>query len=310
MIVSASRRTDIPAFYSEWFLHRLRQGFVCVRNPRNPGQVSRIPLSPETTDCIVFWTKNPAPMLPWFSEIRDLGYECYVQFTLTPYGREMERRLPDRERLIETFRRLSLAIGRERVVWRYDPVIVNDTLTPEWHLRAFRSLCGLLSAYTEECLFSFVDRYAKIKKRTAGLIRDIAPWEMERIASGFSEIAKRRGLILNACAEQKDFSAFGIGRAACIDRQRIERLTGCALHVRKDPNQRPECGCAESVDIGAYDTCGHGCLYCYALSGDETVRRVRALHDPLSPLLTGTLEKTDRVTEREVRSLKSGRIPR
>lgn len=304
MIVSASRRTDIPAFYSDWFLGRLRQGFVCVRNPMNPSQVSRIPLSPETTDCIVFWTKNPAPMFDRLPEIRNLGYESYVQFTLTPYGPQIERHLPDKARLIDTFRRLSRASGKERVVWRYDPVVLNDALTPEWHFRAFAALCDSLAEYTEECVFSFVDRYAKIGRRTAGLVRDIAPAEMDRVAAGFFEITRRHGLRLSACAEQKDFSAFGIGRASCIDAGRIERLTGCALRAEKDRNQRPECGCAESVDIGAYNTCRHGCLYCYALAGDEAVRRACALHDPRSPLLTGTLEESDRVTERHTASLK------
>ena len=304
MILSASRRTDIPAFYSAWLLNRLRQGFVCVRNPMNPAQVSRIALSPETVDCIVFWTKDPAPMLDKLGEIRSMGYEFYFQFTLTPYGREIERHLPEKRVLAETFRRLSRAVGRERVVWRYDPVLLTGDWTPDRHFEAFGALCRELEGCAEECVFSFVDRYAKIARRTAGLVRDIAPGEMERTAAGFAETARRHGLKLSACAETADFSRFGIGRARCIDPARIERLTGCAIRAGKDRNQRPECGCIESADIGAYDTCRHGCLYCYASAGDGTVRRACAGHDPLSPLLTGRLLESDRVTERKAASLK------
>lgn len=304
MILSASRRTDIPAFYAEWLLNRLRQGLVCVRNPINPAQVSRIALSPETVDCIVFWTKNPAPMLDRLAELRSMGYEFYFQFTLTPYGREIERNLPEKRTLVETFRSLSRGIGRERVVWRYDPVVLTEAWTPGRHLEAFGALCRELEGCTEECVFSFVDRYAKAAGRMAGLAREPSPGEMERMAAGFAETARRYGLKLSACAEKSDFSRFGVSRASCIDPGRIERLTGCAIRARKDQNQRPECGCIESVDIGAYDTCRHGCLYCYASAGDGTVRRASAAHDPLSPLLTGRLLETDRVTERRTASLK------
>ena len=213
MILSASRRTDIPAFYSAWLLNRLRQGFVCVRNPMNPAQVSRIALSPETVDCIVFWTKDPAPMLDKLGEIRSMGYEFYFQFTLTPYGREIERHLPEKRVLAETFRRLSRAVGRERVVWRYDPVLLTGDWTPDRHFEAFGALCRELEGCAEECVFSFVDRYAKIARRTAGLVRDIAPGEMERTAAGFAETARRHGLKLSACAETAAFSRSGTGRA-------------------------------------------------------------------------------------------------
>lgn len=301
MILSASRRTDLPAFYSEWFLRRLREGFALVRNPMNPAQVSRVPLTPDLVDCIVFWSKNPAPMLDSLNEIRSLGYEFYFQFTLNPYGRTVERYLPEEREVVGTFHRLSRLIGPERVVWRYDPVILADVFTPEWHFRAFDRLCGELAGCTEECVFSFVDRYVKIARRAAGLLREIRPDETARIAAGFSGIARGHGLRLSACAEPENFSRFGVERARCIDPLRIERLTGCRLRAGKDRSQRPECGCMESVDIGTYNTCRHGCLYCYACSGEIPGRDG---HDPFSSLLSGSLKGTDRVTERKAASLK------
>lgn len=308
MILSASRRTDLPAFYSDWFLHRLEEGCVLVRNPVNPRQVSRIALSPETVDCIVFWTKNPAPIMGKLDTIRKMGYEFYFQFTLNPYGREIERYLPEKRFLAETFRRLSREIGRERIVWRYDPVILTGKLTPEWHCRAFRRLCDQIGDSTEECIFSFVDRYRKNGRRASGLTREITPEEMEEVAAGFAETALRHGITLKTCSEAIDLSRYGIGRAHCIDQVRIERLAGCPIRGTKDRSQRPGCGCIQSVDLGAYDTCRNGCLYCYACAGDGAVRTGSGKHDPLSPLLTGSLRRSDRVTERKTASLKEEQL--
>lgn len=308
MILSASRRTDLPAFYSDWFLHRLKEGFVLVRNPMNPRQVSRVALSPETVDCIVFWTKNAAPILNRLDTIRNIGYEFYFQFTLNPYGRTIERYLPEKKLLVETFLRLSRKIGRDRVVWRYDPVILTGELTPEWHRRAFRRLCDQVGDATEECIFSFVDRYRKNGARAPGLTCGIAPDEMKEVAAGFAETAFRHGIALKTCSEAIDLTQYGIGHAHCIDQARIERLTGCTIKGSKDRTQRPGCGCIQSIDIGAYDTCRHGCLYCYACAGDGAVRNNVEHQNPLSPLLTGSLRDSDRVTERKTASLKKTQL--
>lgn len=308
MILSASRRTDLPAFYSGWFLRRLREGFALVRNPRNRSQVSRVALTPETVDCIVFWTKDPAPILNRLEEIHEMGYEFYFQFTLNPYGRSIERYLPDREARVRTLLRLSRRIGRERVVWRYDPVILNDALTPEWHFRQFRELCGSIGDAASECVFSFADCYAKAARRAPGLMRPISDDEMKNVAEGFSEIAGRFGLPLKTCAEKIDLSRCGIEHGHCIDRRRIERLTGRTIRAPQDRGQRPGCGCAESVEIGAYNTCRHGCLYCYACGGDEAVLEKCRSCDPRSPLLAGSLRASDRVTERKTVSFADSQL--
>lgn len=168
MILSASRRTDIPNYYMDWFLRRIREGYVDVRNPINPHQISRIALSPSVVDCIVFWTKNPENMLPHLGELA--AYPYYVQFTLTSYGRDIEPNLPDKkDRLIPTFQALSSKIGKERVVWRYDPIFLNQRYTVSYHLAAFSEIARRLRGYTERVVISFIDLYAKTKRNTAGL---------------------------------------------------------------------------------------------------------------------------------------------
>jgi Domain of unknown function (DUF1848). len=160
MIISASRRTDIPAFYSEWFLNRIKAGFLIVRNPMNPKQLSRIVLTPDVVDCIVFWTKNPTPMLPKLDELKDYNY--YFQFTLTGYGQDIERNLPSKKDvLIPAFLELSEKIGAHRVIWRYDPILINSKYSEEYHVSAFKQIAEALNGHTEKCVFSFVDRYRK-----------------------------------------------------------------------------------------------------------------------------------------------------
>ncbi|MDO4323973.1 MAG: DUF1848 domain-containing protein [Lachnospiraceae bacterium] len=304
MILSASRRTDIPNYYSEWFMNRIREGFLYVRNPLNNHQVSKINLSPELVDCIVFWTKNPLPMLNKLDDLRDYPY--YFQFTLTGYGKDLEPNLPDkREKMIGIFRDLSLKTGKERVIWRYDPIIVTKRYTAEYHLRAFRTIAEALRGYTDKAVVSFVDLYAKTKKNMQGI--PVIPFEqygLEEFASELARIAGANGMEIAACAESMDLSACGIKRNSCIDKQLIERLIGCKISAQKDRNQRDECGCIESVEIGAYNTCRNGCRYCYANYSSGRVMETYGQYDPKSPILCGSISDQDRITERKLKSLK------
>ncbi|KAI4439928.1 DUF1848 domain-containing protein [Schaedlerella arabinosiphila] len=308
MILSVSRRTDIPAFYAEWFFQRIREGFLYVRNPMNPRQVSRIGLSPEVVDCIIFWSKNPAPMLERLDELRE--YPFYFQFTLTGYGRDIEPRLPDkRKEVIGTFQKLSEKVGKERVVWRYDPILVNGRYTIEYHLKAFEEIAGCLKGYTEKVVISFVDFYAKTLRNTKDLyIKSLSREEMREIAEGMAQIAKSCGLVIETCAEQINLQDVGIRHGSCIDKKRIEKIAGCSLSVEKDKNQREACGCCESIDVGAYNTCRNGCRYCYANYHEEQVRKCIACYDVDSPLLCGRIEPEERVTDRKVRSFRNTQL--
>ena len=299
MILSVSRRTDIPAFFPAWFMGRVREGFVLTRNPMNHAQVCRISLSPETIDGIVFWTKNPAPLLPYLDEI-GAKFPFYFQFTLNAYGRDAEPNVPPAAERLETLRTLSGKIGRERVVWRYDPVLLSPSYDTAWHIARFAELAREIAPYAGRCVFSFLDFYPKIAKRLRaidGRVCDEA--EMRVMAEAFAATAKTHALPISACAEPLDFSAYGVERGRCVDPERIGRLTGRTISAAKDKNQRPTCGCAASVDVGAYNTCRHGCRYCYAnFSPESTAARV-ALHDEASPLLVGHLEDGDKVKERK-----------
>lgn len=305
MIVSASRRTDIPAFYSEWFINRLKEGFVYVRNPRNPNHISSVSLSRDVVDCIVFWTKNPRPMLKRLETIDRMGYPYYFQITITPYGHPVETGLPGKAEIMKTFKEISNAIGRHRVIWRYDPVIVSKQFSVQYHLDAFSNMCDILGGDTNKCIFSFIDLYTKVRKSMQGMVAgEVNTLEMEQIAQGFAEIAKIHSLTLGTCAEAVDFSLYGTPPAACIDPSMIENLIGYPIQGKKDSNQRPACSCIESIDIGAYDSCSHGCVYCYATTSEHTVRNNRRLHDPRSPLLLGHLHGDEIITIREGNSLK------
>lgn len=298
----------MPNYYSDWFINRIKEGFLYVRNPMNAHQVSRIDLSPDVVDCIVFWTKNPANMIDKLDCLQDYAY-CF-QFTLTGYGGDMEPGLPNkREELIPTFQRLSERVGKEKIVWRYDPVLLNRRYTMDYHIKAFEEIADSLADYTEKAVVSFVDFYAKIQRNARRLgIRQMTAEEMVCLAGQMAQIASGYNLRMESCAEQIDLQRFGIPHGSCIDKKWIERITGCRLTGEKDKNQRAECGCMESVEVGAYNTCLNGCKYCYANFNDDRVRENVKAYDRGAALLCGTISSEDKVTDRRVRSLKDTQL--
>ncbi|HIW81243.1 MAG TPA: DUF1848 domain-containing protein [Candidatus Acetatifactor stercoripullorum] len=303
MILSVSRRTDIPNYYSQWFYNRIKEGFVYVRNPMNTYQVSRIEITPDVVDCIVFWTKNPEPMMERLEELS--AYHYYFQFTLTGYGRDMEPGIPHkREKMIPVFQALSDRIGKEKVIWRYDPIIFSQRYTPAYHLKAFEQIAMALKGFTEKCVISFVDEYAKNRKNMELLgAYEMDRYQLSEFAKKISRIAKRNGMDTGSCAESIDLAECGIKHNCCIDKELIEKTIGGRIKAGKDRNQRAECGCMESVEIGAYHTCKNGCKYCYANSSAENVARNCSKYDPTSPILCGAIAENDRITQRRVRSL-------
>lgn len=306
MILSVSRRTDIPAFYAEWFMERLRQKYVLVRNPFNAHSISRIPLSPEHVDTIVFWTKNSKPIHKYLDEIDELGYKYYFQYTITPYKKDLEEEVQDKKEIVETFKKLSEKIGREKVILRYDPVILSDNYTIDFHKKAFARLCDLLAPYTKKIIFSFLDDYKKISKNIKQLnIKEISAEEMCIMAEYFADTAKKYNLKIESCAEQIDLERFGINHGKCIDNELIEKITGYKLSVGRD-NQRNACGCIKCIDIGEYNTCMHKCLYCYANINKDAAFKNNKLHDKKSPLLIGYVDEIkDKITDRNIKDTKS-----
>ncbi len=299
MILSASRRTDIPCYYAEWFMNRIRAGYALTRNPMNHAQLSKISLSPENVDCIVFWTKDAANMLPHFDELDRRGYRYYFQFTVTPYGSDLEQNLRPKSEIAETFIALSQRIGRDRVVWRYDPIILNDAIDVKYHKTEFRHLAEKLSPFTDTVTISFADLYPKLKNAP---LRPITGGEIAELSEIIGAAATEYGLRAVACCEKIDLTKYGIGRSSCVDKGRIEKICGCPLRIKADPNQREGCGCVESTDIGAYNTCINGCIYCYANNGPDAAKRRHASHNPKSELLIGTAADGEKITDKKTES--------
>ena len=215
MILSASRRTDIPCYYSDWFMNRINAGYVYVRNPMNHVQIRKIPLSPDVIDCIVLWTKDAKNIIDKLPVLNHLGYKYYFQFTLTPYDKTIEKNLRDKCEIEDTFIELSRRIGKERVIWRYDPVILNNVLDASYHNSEFERMCDKLCGYTETVTISFVDMYTKLK---TNLIRSITDEEITEISTVIGMQAETHGLRVTACCEKTDLSIFGIEKASCIDK--------------------------------------------------------------------------------------------
>lgn len=304
MIISASRRTDIPAFHPEWMMNRLREGYALIPNPYNTKRLGRVELSPEVTDCIVFWTKNPGPFIGKLREIEEMGFQYYFEFTLNGYGTDLEPGLPDKSRMTDILCELSARIGAKRVDWRYDPIMITDRYTADWHKDQFAAMCEAIHGSADRCIISFVDEYAHLGKR----VRALSAEEITDLARDMGKTAADYGLQVYTCAESCDLSAYGIHKGACIDQEKIEDILGCSIDARKDTGQRKDCGCIASVDLGVYDTCGFGCTYCYANSRPATVKRKLASCDCMSPMLGGWPKGDEIITERTTGSVKTGQM--
>ena len=295
MIVSASRRTDIPAFYAEWFLRRVAQGEVLVRNPMRLHQVSRILLRPEAVDFMALWTKNPAPLLPRLDELA--GFDYGFLFTITGYGPALEPGVPVLADTLRIFRTLAQRLGPDRMLWRYDPILFHPQWTAADHRKNFEVSARSLAGSTHRCVISFLDLYrtgATALHRAGVTVPDETC--IAALAPFLVETADRCGMTVEACAEPHDLSRFGIRPGHCID----PAFTGVAS-CAKDRNQRPGCGCQPSVDIGAYHCCPHRCIYCYANHGEARLAANLRLHDPASPFLLGHALPGDVVSDRMLR---------
>ena len=306
MIISASRRTDIPTFYSDWFFNRIKEGFVLVRNPMNFRQVSHIVLTPDVVDGIILWTKNPAPMFGRLDELRDYVY--YFQFTITSYGKDIEPNVPKKNTcVLPIFKDISKKIGADRIIWRYDPIFINERYNVDYHVHAFTEMARELRKYTRKVTISFIEtKYKGLKSNNDALKLVGFPSEIQReLASALAEIAHKHDLSMDSCAAKIDLHEYGIKQARCIDDRLLSKLLASNLDIGKDKNQRQECGCVSSVDIGMYNTCMNGCLYCYANYSKGAIAGNNAKHNPFSPLLFGELGNDDKITDRAFKVYKN-----
>ncbi len=282
-VISVSRRTDIPAFYTEWFLNRVKEGYVIVPSPFNANRASAVPLDKEYVDCFVFWTKNAGPLLERIGELD--GYAYYFQYTVNRYGTDLESQVPASAE--DTLIALSKRIGAKKVIWRYDPILISDTYSVDWHIRNFRELAQKFSGHTGKCVISFLDYRGAGRNADAFGIRAPDEREIRRISKEFSSILHGTGIELCSCCEKIDLSEYGIAHNSCIDGELIEELTG-KTHKYTLDMQREDCGCVKCTDIGMYNTCKHYCRYCYATSNPAAAKQFicDARCDRLNPKYT------------------------
>ncbi len=305
MILNTGSRTDIPAFFSTWFYNRIREGFVLARNPYNPVQVTRYRLTPELVDCLVFCTKNPAPMLDQLHLLD--AFHQYWQVTITPYGRDVEHNVPPVEVVIEAFWRLSRAKGLACVGWRYDPIFIYGPYSVSYHIQAFAKMAAALEGYTDHCVISFIDLYQKTCRNFPG-IRRVSQEERLAVGEAFAQIGRRHGMEIRTCCEGNELAVFGIDCSGCLTQKVMERAVGGTLCVPKTKAARTDCACLLGNDIGAYNTCSHGCLYCYANESAEAVQANLRQHNPQSPFLIGNGFPEDCITDARQESYFDGQL--
>ncbi|MGQ0720176.1 MAG: DUF1848 domain-containing protein [Candidatus Eiseniibacteriota bacterium] len=289
-IISASRRTDVPAFHTRWFLNRLRAGWCHWIHPYT-GVVRRVSLVPEDVEAIVFWTRWPVPLLRHIAAISADGYTLAFQFTITGYGPPIESHNPPEERAVAAFEKLSRAVGAEAVLWRYDPVVLSPEMTPDWHVESFARVARRLSGLTRRCTFSFVDFYGKTQRNLRKVEEASGTsfgrpdtGEKQDLARRLGAIAGEHGMAMLSCCD--DALVGGpVGKSRCVDPDLVAALRGgVRLTVPPRPT-RPDCGCVRSVDIGCYDSCAFGCAYCYATSSRGAARKRLAEADPEDSVL-------------------------
>ena len=294
MILFASGRTDIPAFYSNWFINRVKAGFVDVRNPFNQNLVSRINFS--DVDLIMFCSKNPLPMI---DKLKMLKVPVLFHVTITPYSKDVEPNIPDKRLIIEGVKKLSLVLGIDNVVLRYDPIFLSDKYNVDYHIRAFDKLCKNLNGYVNKIIVSFMDEYKNVRSNKNILkYRAFTREDYKKIGEAFSKSAMDNGMIVQTCFEDNDLTQYGFVKGECLSHELAYILTGKKF---KSSNVRKEkkCECVQMVDIGDYNSCMHMCKYCYANYDEKAVSSNFKRHDDNSSLLIGSIQSDDVIKVRK-----------
>ena len=306
MIINIGQRTDIPSFYSDWFFNRIEEGFVCARNPYYPKLIKKFILKPDVVDCLVFCTKNPSKIVQNFDKIKDFKQFWFI--TITPYGKDIEPNSIDKKVVIEDVKKLSKLVGYYSVSVRYDPIIINEKYTIDFHLKAFTRLVCLLDGFTPYVVISFVDLYKGTKERMPTL-KSATLDQKKILIKELSSIASEHNMALIVCGETMDFEGENVLNKSCLTKEILEKSLGKKLTLNKPKtNTRPGCFCFLGNDIGEYNTCLNNCQYCYATTSFEEAKKKYQMHNPHSPLLIGEIEEDDIIKEADPASLISNQI--
>lgn len=304
MIINTGGRTDTVQYYTKWLLRRFSEGYVLTRNPMFPNKVSRYELTPDKVDCVVFCSKNYKPILPHLHDITD-RFHTYFHYTITAYGKDIEPGVPSIEESMETLKELSDLVGKQRIAWRYDPVLLTDKYTISRHLETFERMAEVLAPYIDRCIFSFVEMYKKLEVNMPE-IHPFSVEEMNLLAQGLGSTADKYGIRIQTCGTNGDYTRYGIHASGCMTLDILGKANGIEFRNLKHKGMRRGCHCIESRDIGAYDTCMNGCKYCYANKNPQKAFENFRYHDPDSPLLLGQVRPEDTVTQGVQKSFLKG----
>lgn len=295
MILNVSGRTDIVAFYTEWFMNRYKEGYLDVRNPFNKKLVSRIYFS--DVDLIMFCTKNPIPII---DKIKEINKPILFHITLTPYNKDIEPNVIDKTKIIEGIKKLSKIIGIDNIYVRYDPIIINDKYNIDYHIKAFSKLCSLLNGYVKRIIISFLDEYKNVKEnRNILKYKTLTDNDYKLIGKNFSKIALNNGMTVQTCFEDRNLVEYGLIKGECLSHELAYKLTGKSYKSWTARKER-KCNCVQMVDIGVYNSCKHFCKYCYANYSEKEVINNYKNHNPNSSLLIGELESDDIIKVRRI----------
>lgn len=293
MVLMVSGRTDIVAFYTKWFMKRIKEGFIDVRNPFNPKLVSRINFN--NVDLIMFCTKNPLPIIPY---LKDIKKPILFHITLTPYKSDIEPNVIDKNKIIEGIKQISNIIGKENVVVRYDPIFISEKYNIEYHIKAFNKLCQKLNGYTNKIIVSFLDMYKNVEKNIKYLkFKNLTEEDYKRLGLSLSKSAKENNILVSTCFEKRNLVEYGFVSDDCLSKELAYRLTGKKFS-KQTARKGDKCNCVVMADIGSYNTCNHLCKYCYANFNEDKVKENMLKHNPNSSLLIGDLESDDIIKER------------
>ena len=295
MIINTGQRSDIPAFYSKWFLNRIKEGYVLVRNPYYPSLVTKFIINPDVVDVIGFCTKNPHPMLEYLDELKE--YKQFWYITITAFDTDLEPNVPSIDNVIEDFIFLSKKLGKSSLNWRYTPIIVNNKYTIEKHIETFEYIASRLKGYTSLVTYGFVDIYDKLK-RNYPFIKDTTDENKIYLSKEFLRIANNHNMELRLCSKEKWLKEYGIDVDGCMRLVDYENASGLKLKpISKMQARKGYCSCFLSNDIGAYNSCLHLCKYCYANGKRETVINNYKKHDDNSPFLIGGYMEGDKIKD-------------
>ena len=294
MILNVSGRTDIVAFYTKWFMKRLEEGYVDVRNPFNKHLISRIFF--EDVDGFLFCTKNPMPIIPYLAKINK---PIIFQITLTPYKKNIEPNVPDKKEVIEAIKQISNIIGVDNLYIRYDPILVNEEYSIDYHKRAFAKLTEILDGYVKHFIISFIDDYKNVSKNVRYLkCRELNENDYREIGVSFSSLARSHNMTVQTCFEDENLVEYGFIKGECLSREMAYNLTG-KNYPRWRARKEGKCECVQMVDIGDYNSCRHFCKYCYANYDETRVNENYIKHDDNSSLLIGVVGEDDIIKRRQ-----------